>query len=150
MGADDQIEGAEPDLVIGPLRLWASGRSAYPSGDPWWIDDVCCHLEVAGSGIAVEMDGVIPSRNFHFFHEQLTALHATLRGNVLLDGSDMGLIATIRPLSNGHLVVAIQLSVGGIWRGQLAAEVTLDQTDLPAILRQSRKLLDRFPVMVKI
>lgn len=142
-------EAAAPDIRLGPLSLWAIGRLSVPSPDPWWIDEVVCRIVVSDAGVTVELDGAIPSRNFRFFAVELEALHRDLSGLATLDGSDMGLVATLGAKgSTGHILSTLRLWPGGAWTSAMEAEFNCDQSYLSQLGAEVRRVLVRFPVMV--
>ena len=137
---------ASADLSIGPIRLFPLGRLPHPTADPWWVDEIVCRAGAEASGLSVEVEGQIPSRNFQFFLADLQSVYDSLEGTATLDGSDLGLVVGIKALPLGHMSVAAEFWPSGIWDGPLGANFQLDQTDLRPILSACRTILDNFPV----
>ena len=140
----------EPDIRIGPFALWVHRRQSEATVDPWWIDEIECRVVVSSADTTAVLTGTIPSRNLHFFAEELAKLNETLSGSAGLDGFDMGVVVVVEPAdATGHLRSQFRLWPGGAWNGELKAEFAFDQTYLPQLLREVRRVLARFPVMVE-
>ena len=134
-----------PDLRVGDIALWTLGRLAHPTPDPWWVDEIVCCVAVGG-GIAAELKGQIPSRNFASFLENLERCYESISGRAQLDGSDMGLVLEFDVSARGRVKVETRLFSPGTWYGQLAAELDVDQSYLPPLIAACRRILERFPV----
>jgi hypothetical protein len=135
-----------PDLSIGPIRLLTLGRLPGPTADPWWVDEIVCRTGADASGLRIVLAGQIPSRNFQFFLSDLQSVYDSLEGKATLDGSDLGLVISIKALPLGHMSVSAEFWPSGLWDGPLRANFQLDQTDLRPILSACRTILDKFPV----
>ncbi|RYE11404.1 MAG: hypothetical protein EOP22_00670 [Hyphomicrobiales bacterium] len=141
------FEDVPPDLQIGPLSLWTEGRLPTPTSDPWWVDEIVCRLVIADSDNSARLRGEIPSRHFDAFLTALRRAHADLSGEAILDGSDMGLILSVRTVATGHATIEMTVLFTSLWRTPLVARVDADQSYLPTMIASCRSILERFPVL---
>ena len=135
-----------PDLSIGPIKLVTLGRLPAPTADPWWIDEIVCRAGVESSGVSLQLEGQIPSRNFQFFLSDLQMVYDSLEGTATLDADDLGLILSIKAMPLGHMSVSAVFWPFGIWDDPFRATLQLDQTDLRPILAACRVILEMYPV----
>lgn len=135
-----------PDLSIGPIKIFTIGRLPGPTADPWWVDEIVCRGSVEASGVRIQLEGQIPSRNFQFFVADLQQVYDSLEGTATLDGEDLGFGLSITATSVGHMLVSSVFWASGIWNDTFRASFRLDQTDLRPILSQCRAILDAYPV----
>src|SRR6185369_4507372 len=94
-----------PDLSIGPIKIFTLGRLSGPAADPWWVDEIVCRGGVEASGVRLQLDGQIPSRNFQFFLSDLQRVYDSLEGTATLDGEDLGFGLSITATTVGHMLV---------------------------------------------
>ena len=134
------------DLSIGPIKLFTLGRLPGPTADPWWVDEIVCRVGADAAGLRIEIEGQIASRNLQFFLSDLQSVYDSLEGTATLDGSDLGLVVSIKALPVGHISVSAEFWPSGMWDGPLRANFQLDQTDLRPVLAQCRAILDSYPV----
>jgi len=144
------VVSGDPDLVVGPISLWALSRSTEPSADPWWVDDITCRLTAKSGAVTVELDGAIPSRSFQFFVDQLQGVYERLDGRAMLDASELGGALYVFPTTQGHVSIEATFWPHSGWNGTLTLTYRTDQTFLPPIIRSCRKILERFPVLADL
>jgi len=136
----------EPDLRIAGLRVWVHGRQFPDSADYWdgnWLNATAYCL-YPDSSVRVRGSFLHLSEIAHFLRE-CQHLYESLGGKAGLDCMEPYVDVQLSAQTGGHIKVELCL------RPDLATESHrftdgFDQTFLPAIISQCRRILERFPV----
>jgi hypothetical protein len=136
----------EPDLKIGSIAVTVLGRP-YPDADhPFDQDMLNCLVTGATARVSIKIEDTgIRSYAIDCFMRDLMAVYEALTGEAVLDGSDLGLVLSVRPTAIGHIEVRSEFWPEEGWDAVTLIE-TLDQSYLPDIIKQCRAVLGEFPV----
>src|SRR4051794_13067702 len=125
----------DPDIAFLRLRLWVDG-DGVDSQPPW--------VTVAANYDAVSASVLLDLSEVRSWHRQLQDLHTTLRGEAVLSEYDPGLHVRVSAAGNaGQMRLRVEMNAvaDGHWW-----EAELDQSFLPALIRQCKAVLERFAV----
>ena len=131
---------------MGSIAVTVLGRP-YPDADhPFDQDMLNCLVTGATAKVSIKIEDTgISSYAIDCFMRDLVAVYETLTGEAVLDGSDLGMVLTVRPTALGHVEVRSEFWPGEGWNSATLIE-TLDQSYLPDIIIGCRALLGEFPV----
>jgi hypothetical protein len=136
----------EPDLKIGSVAVTVLGRP-YPDADhPFDQDMLNCLVSGITARVSIQIEDTgIRSYAIDCFMRGLVVVYETLTGEAVLDGSDLGMVLTVRPTTLGHVEVRSEFWPGEGWNSTTLIE-PLDQSYLPEIIKRCRAVLGEFPV----
>ena len=137
----------DPDLTVGPLEIWVHGREFPDSDDPWdgnWLR-VSARCRVPGSFAHVS-GSFLDTVSFAGFATELESLARTVNGQATLESLEPELKAALsKQEPDASLALVIEM-VPDVPRTTHKFEVTLDQSEIPAILKQCEGIVERYPV----
>ncbi len=135
-----------PDLVVDGLLLWIRGREFEDSDDDWdgnWMHVVA---QVTAPGTQVKAAGaLLHLSECQQFRDGCQALHDTLQGEAVLGGLEPNLRITLRAESLGHIRCELRITPDPQTQHH-QFDSAIDQSHLPAILRDLDDVLRRFPI----
>ena len=136
----------EPDIKIGGLNIWVHGRQ-FPDSQTYWDSNV---LNVTAEYIGRDSRVLAHGSFIHLgylagFLAALKAVHSELKGEALLDCVEPNLRVVIAAKSLGHLEVKTTITADQMTESHVYKE-QMDQTFLPPILEDLRKVLALYPV----
>ncbi len=137
----------EPDLRIEGFQLWGVGweseeRPGY--GPDNWLRAVA---HCGGNGASVWIDGsFLETPDVETFAKECALLNESLTGRATLDSCEPNLRVSLRSEGRtGHLEVEVEITPDLATQEHLF-RFTIDQSFLPEILRQCRRVLAAYPV----
>lgn len=141
-----QDDLGEPQLTLGPLRLWVRGREYPKSLDSWdgnWLVSVA-HACAAGADITIS-GAFLEAVSLVGFLRQLERLHETLSGSAELKPLEPDLRITLYASDRvGHISGRVEMTPDQMSQGHWF-NFSLDQTSLPGLIAQVRSLVEAFP-----
>lgn len=140
--ADDD----EPDLKLGGLSLWAESRERPGDDDCWDGNWLVIRATVEAPGSWVELRGPwLRTDEVASFLAELEAMSKELRGKAALAPIEPAIKATLEMNSVGQIAVYVEATPDQLSQRH-SFHFGFDQSYLPAIIRDCRKILLRFPV----
>jgi len=143
--ATDQL-GA-PAIRLAGFQLWVHGRQFPDSQDCWdgnWLN-VTAHCDAA-KGSVWASGAILDTVSILRFHDGLTALHRTLRGEAVLGSHEPNLMVRVDTADRaGHLRVRVEITPEHLEQGHWF-EFAIDQTYLPPVIAQCASVLKAFPI----
>jgi hypothetical protein len=135
-----------PDIVLAGFSLWIRGR-AYPNSDDYWdgnwLDVGAC---VVAHGARVEAEGCfLTSTDIAHFLTQLEALYRDLSGTAVLENYEPNIRVTMVGDRLGHIKLTVHLTPDFTTQAH-RFDFELDQTVLPLIMADCRRVMERFPI----
>jgi hypothetical protein len=135
-----------PDLTIAGFQLWVHGYEfpdALDVGDGNWLR-ITAHC--GGSGASVWCSGaLLETVSLRALARGLEDMHATLRGEAVLDSHEPNIAVRISISRTGQATVQVDVTPDHMTQKHWF-EFEADQSYLPAIIAQCRNVLGRFPV----
>jgi hypothetical protein len=138
-----RIGGEEAEF----LRLTLHGRSHPDATDFWdgnWLD---CTAEVAAGAFRGDLRRALRADELEAFRQQSAVLHDRLTGEAVLDTMEEWLRVRVVGDGRGHLEASCRLCDDPAFGNTLDCRLHLDQTFLPAVLRQLDRALQTYPVI---
>ena len=137
----------EPDIRIGPLDIWVTGRPFEEAGDYWdanWLD---VRAEVRSSRSTVSCEGTLLRIEDHQrFLDQLASTHGALAGVARLDSLEPNLKVQVVFRSLGKAELIIDITPDHLGEQHRFHDGT-DQTYLRETIHQIRAVLSEYPVV---
>lgn len=137
----------DPSIKIGGLEIWVHGREFPDLYDYWdgnWLR-VTAHCSAVGSNIRVN-GPLIMVQDIAGWTMQCESLYRDLKGEALLKPHEPSLMVTIRAVdSSGHLEMEVEITPDHLTQDH-RLRFDLDQSHLPALLRQCRQVISDYSV----
>ena len=131
------------------ITLDVHGRRHPGSTDFWdanWLDGT---TEVAAGAFRGRFDCLIRADELEQLHRQLVPLYETLSGEAVLANLEDWLHIRMTGDGRGHVEVRFRLRDEPGCGNSLEGRLDLDQSFLPALLRQLASVQEAFPVMCR-
>ena len=136
----------DPDVRIGPLRVWVHGRSHPDAHDYWDGNWLNATAECKGAQSRVVAHGsIIHLLEIVRFLKSLEDLSTDLKGSAVLDCMEPYLKVEIKAKSLGHLQIIVDITADHLNESHRFKGET-DQTYLPPMLDACRAVLAKYPV----
>ena len=136
-----------PDLVIGPLAITVHGYQFGEAHNEWDANWLFVTAVCDADGARVRVSGsILSTGDFAGFAKQCEELHRELKGEAVLDPLEPELRVLLRYTNKaGDLEGRVQITPDNMSQRH---EYTfgLDQSYLPSVIAQCRRVLERFPV----
>ena len=142
----------EPLLVVGsgrgaqislrPMIRTQGGATDYWDGN--WID---CAIAVHAGGFRGEYVACLRTNEFATFQADLERLYRELAGSGGFHSMEEWVDIQLTGDGRGHFAGLCRLKDRAGDGNVLECEVEFDQTDVPAMLEQLRRIADQFPVI---
>lgn len=136
-----------PDLRIAGFQLWVRGRRFEDQTDYWngnWLQ-VVAHCGANGASVWVE-GPILMAPDVARFTDQCSALNEHLAGRATLDSVEPNLRVRVAIQDRtGHLALRVEITPDQLDQEHTFA-FSLDQSYLPGILAQCRRVLASYPV----
>jgi hypothetical protein len=135
-----------PDFKLAGLSLWVDGRQFENAEDYWdgnWLniraEVEAHHARVKAQGSFLRID------EFQGFRDELATLYRELKGVAKLEPLEPDLSIEVTAQARGVIVAEIRLTPDHLTQSH-RFEFEIDQSYLPAVIREIDQLLDKFPV----
>jgi hypothetical protein len=129
------------------LALAIRGRRLPDSADYWDGNWLNCDLEVAAGAFRGAFSSTIRNEDLERFRRQLTPLYEHLSGTATLEALEGWLCLDLSGDGRGHLEAKAQLCDQPVSGNSLEFRLYLDQTNLPALIRQLDEVCRAYPVI---
>jgi hypothetical protein len=137
-----------PDITLGPLKIWISGRQFPDSNEYWDANWLSGRAICEGAGSHVQVSGAFMHlRELKKWKEDLETFRQTLKGAVELPTMEPALKVKIegQKAATGHLDCEVSIT------GEHLSEChrfsfTTDQSYLPGLLSQLASVLREYPI----
>jgi hypothetical protein len=143
----DHIERlGPPQIALGGLQIYVHGRQfpdAQDYGDGNWLN-VTAHCGAAGADVWMSGPRVHLSELLRWRNEG-AEMHRTLSGKADLACMEPELRVELRMQSLGQIVMAVDITPE-LTTQKHSFEFAIDQSHLPAFLRQCNQVLDDYPI----
>lgn len=139
----------EPDLHFCGFSLWIDRRQFPAALDFWDGNRLMVRARMEASGANVECEGpILMTEDIKEFHDQLTAMAASLAGEATLKGlePEINVVLTMQKL--GQVEAVIEITADHIHQHHRFI-VEADQSYLPGLIRSCDTMLRKFPVIEK-
>jgi hypothetical protein len=146
MSEQPHVNLAEPSLQIGRLKLWVHGRQ-FPSAQDYWDGNwlqVTARCDSASSTVST-VGPIVHISELVRLLDECERLYESLSGIAKLDCMEPNLGVTLTAKTSGHVDVRIHITPNHMLEKHEFNE-SFDQTFLPAIISQCRKLLIQHPL----
>lgn len=137
----------QPDVEIGPLRIWVHGRQFPDAVDAWdgnWLN-VTAHC--MARGVSVTVTGpFLDTVSFSRFGDQLQELYRSLAGKAKLESVEPHLVAHVLGSGQtGRMELGVELTPDNVAQGHWF-KFEIDQSYLPAVIAACTAVVRRYPV----
>jgi hypothetical protein len=144
--ADQVNRLGQPQISLAGFQIWIHGRERPDSDDYWdgnWLR-VTAHC--GGQGASVWATGsILHLPELAGWRDQTAQMHLTLAGTACLDCMEPSLSVELKMQNLGQLVMTVRLTPEHLTQQHLF-EFSVDQSYLPAFLRQCNQVLDEYSV----
>jgi hypothetical protein len=136
-----------PSLKISGFQIWIHGRQFPNSNDHWdrnWLN-VTAHCGAAGASVWAS-GSIITTMDVERFLTECQRLYDQMTGEASIEPMEPNLRVSLRATDRlGHIKMEVQITPDHMSQNhQFAFEI--DQSFLPEIVSQCRKVLEDFPV----
>ena len=139
--------GKDPDVAIGPLKIWIHGRQFAEKTDYWDGNWLRASAHCASSGATVEASGsFLRTDELERWLQQIEALHRSLQGTAALEPLEPELRITLTGDGLGHISAVVELTPDQL-RQEHTFRFELDQSYLPPLALQLRTVLQHHSVV---
>ncbi len=143
----DVTKLGEPNIEIGPLRIWVHGRQFDDSQDYWdgnWLR-ITAHCAEGGGSVRAH-GSILHLPELASFATQCESLHEVLSGKAELSCMEpnLGVELSIAD-SRGTIEAEVRVSPDHLHQDH-RFRFSIDQSHLPAISAGVRGVLDRLPI----
>jgi hypothetical protein len=129
------------------LSLAIHGRQRPESADYWDGNWLTCDVEVAAGAFRGAFGRTIRKEDLERFRHQLVRLYAELSGTAALEVLEGWIALDLVGDGRGHLEAKGQLCDDPVYGNSLEFRLKLDQTYLPALIRQLNEACRAYPVI---
>ena len=136
----------EPDLTVGPLKVWVHGREFPQATDYWdgnWLK-VTAYCAAPGAGVWVK-GPILHLSEVVGLLRGCESLYENLAGRALLDCREPYLRVELAAARGGRIGVTVLITPNHLEQFH-RFQTELDQTYLPAIITACRRLLEQYPL----
>ena len=134
-------------LRIAGLKIWVSGRQHPELHDYWdgnWLQ-VSARCTNRGSSV-VEVEGpILHVTEIAALLQGCESMYATLSGSAMLDCIEPNLFAELSMKTAGHVATMVRITPDHLAEAH-TFHFEIDQSYLPAIIRECRGILKDYPV----
>ncbi len=136
----------KPDLTIADLKVWIHGRERPNSEDYWDGNWLRVTALCSSAGASIKVHGpIVHLSELQKLQSQIEELYKTLRGAAELACMEPNLSVGLQAKTGGRIEVLISITPDPLsQKHEFYSE--LDQTYLPAIARDCKRILKEYPL----
>jgi hypothetical protein len=135
-----------PSIRLDGLRIWVHGRQ-FPDSDDYWDGNwLKVTANCGGNGATVSVTGpIIHLSELDRWLVQTEGLYRSLAGKANLDCMEPLLSVSLKAKSLGHIKLEVSITPNHLTQKHWF-QFEIDQSYLPALVRQCRSLLGTYPI----
>lgn len=148
VGMINDLETLGPaTLEMAALRIWVHGYQFPDRTDYWDGNWLRCTAHCAEAGASVQVSGaILDTVSFVRFGRELTDVYKQLEGQATLASHEPELKVELRAIGRtGDVEIVVEITPDHMTQSHRFA-LKVDQSFLPAMIRQCHQLLDHYPV----
>jgi len=143
--------GPAPRLLIGSPKsdylLVEPTRWEFPSNEDYWDGNwLYADVTIVVGGFRGSYEALLRSDEFARFRDALRGLHENLKGTATFETMEHWLVIHVEGDGRGHFTAKCEARDQPGVGNKLTFELSFDQTELPAMLRDLEELARQFPV----
>jgi len=140
-------QGEDPQLVIGPLRIWIHGRQFPGMKDYWDGNWILTTAQVEEEGARVTVYGpILHLPELRTWLGELETLHKNLKGTAELPTMEPNLRVALRAEALGRIEAEVELTPNHLSQ-EHRFSFAVDQSFLPQLCWSIRQVLKDFPIV---
>jgi hypothetical protein len=142
---DNTDDRGTPDLEIAGLSIWVNRRFDPQSMDAYLIDLLMATACCSNDGATVWLRCNVTSSGVAGFASRCEHIHSHLQGKAELSSDELSLEVALEATDRaGHVTAVVEIRPHHADQ-QHRFTFRIDQSHLPAIVRQCRAILTRYP-----
>jgi len=135
-----------PDLSLGGLAIWILGRPFEDSPDGWSenVLDITARFRSVGAYVSVTGYNVF-IWEIQRFRSELEQAYKAVDGTVTLDPLEPYLDIKLKVVNHGQIETTVEITPDHLNENH-SFQFSIDQSYLPALIRDCDRILERYPL----